>query len=75
MSYLPFNSIGDADYRNRQEATARGCVYPVTHWWEYIEVNGVHYLNVEDGSGLTDEEQLKVELELPNLSETNNETM
>lgn len=71
MSYLPFRSIGDADYRNRQEATARGCVYPVTHWWpDAVEINDLWYMDVSYGSDdggvwLTEEERLNVITELP----------
>jgi len=75
MSYLPFNTEQAASERNMIEAIRRGCDMAVTkYWWTMANVGEVFYLNVGDMEGLTDEEQLRVELELPNLSETNNET-
>ena len=73
MSYLAFTDIGAAELRNSLEAFRRQCVPPTVFWWPMTNVNGVYYLDVKDGDGLTDEEKLKVELELPNFSELNNE--
>ncbi len=79
MSYLPFPTFEAAKRRSALQAFERGCQLPTTHWWpDPIEINGLWYMDVsygkdDGGVWLTDEEQLKVELELPNLSALNNE--
>lgn len=74
MSYLPFNTQQAASERNMIEAIRRGCDMATTkYWWPRVNVGSVFYLNVGDMEGLTDEEKLKAELELPNLSALNNE--
>jgi len=79
MTYLTFLTQDAAKERSAFQAFKRKCQPPTTHWWPSpVEVNGLWYMDVSYGSDdggvwLTDEEQLRVELELPNLSETNNE--
>lgn len=79
MMYLSFPTFEAAKRRSALQAFERGCQHPVTHWWpDAIEINGQWYMDVSYGSNdggvwLTDEEKLKVELELPNFSALNNE--
>lgn len=79
MSYLPFATEAQAIERSAFQAFKRGCQPPTTHWWpEPVEINGKWWMDVsygkdDGGVWITDEEQLRVELELPNLSALNNE--
>ena len=54
-----------AEQRNRQEATSRGCSGVTVKWWSEITIEGETALNVGDGEGLTEEELNQCVEELP----------
>ena len=54
-----------AESRNMQEATSRGCNGVTVKWWSEITVDGETALNVGDGDGLTPEELAQCVEDLP----------
>lgn len=64
MSYLPFTHKSDAELRNSLEAFRRQCQAPTIYWWPMTELNGVYYLNVGDGEGLSDTELTQTKNEI-----------